>query len=717
MKNLFILTVSIIFIAFTSCKSDKLIDNFAYKSETQLYEPVFIDFDINIPHHDPRNAKQIQVDLRIITPNTDTLILPCFYMQENNAPNKWQARFTPRIVGNYSFNVVANTPQKTACSKIQKIICTELNQPESNKGLLTLDNTDYYYMKYDNGERFKGLGLNVGWVFEPKWNNPDKYSFEMFFKEMQKHGANYIRMWICPWNMPIEWTPVPEYKMVFEEFADLSKVFEHSEGLKISEGTTKECQSDEGQLIKISETDEYIIYKVGAPKLFKLMIYNKGQLSLNDFELSVSADNKTYNPVETTFSESWNSFEDWQRIFLYSYNLGDENIKYVKLILKNSLISKNIKLSGIQLRYGDPVSVLDCNGLNNYSKNNSEKLDSLIKLADEYGIKILVTLGYHGQFKPIMDSWGANDEWQRNPYNKKNGGPCETPGDFFINEEARIAYKNYLRYFVARWGYSSVVAGWELWNEIDIIQRSQNLPENDLVSWHAEMSGFLKQIDPYNHMVTTSFSHGKSDALWKIKDIDITHTHHYSPTIKFIELSKQMSNKFGKPHLIGEYAVDWKGPGFGYTDQDYEEEFHDGMWRGIFTKTPVLPLSWWWEYHLDNGHYKYFKPLRIAINKVIEAESTITLLEMKPQTGYEILGLQNKETKLVWIKDIDKAKKNTNIRVSIDLDAKSKISFMNTYTGVINNIENPEFKDGNLIINAKQLSLNGDILIIIEGID
>lgn len=717
-NSIFILnSIFFLFLALSSCKSDNQITNFKYPSEAPLFEPVFVDFDINNSSQNFADAKQIQVDLEITTPNADKLTLPCFYLQDKENPNKWQARFLPRQTGNYKFVAKVTSNQSIAYSNEYTFSSTKAIASSSSKGLLSLDKDDYFYMKYDNGDKFKGLGLNVGWVFEPKWNNPDIYSFEGFFKEMNTYGANYIRMWICPWNLPIEWTPVPEYNMVFEDFNDLSKAYAHSDGFEISSGTAKECQSDEGQLIKSSSTDEYIIYEVDAPKLFKLMIYNRGELSLSDFDLSVSEDSKTFTPVETNFSESWNSYNEWQRIFLYSYNLGDKNTKYVKLTLKNSLKNQDVKLAGIQLRHGEPNAVLDCNGLNNYSKNNSEALDDLLKLADEYGIKILLTLGYHGQFKPVMDSWGANDEWQRNPYNKENGGPCETPSDFFTNSEAKAAYTNYLRYFVARWGYSDVVAGWELWNEIDIIMRKENLPEDDLVAWHAEMSKFLKEVDPYNHPVTTSFSHGNSDALWNIETIDITHTHHYSPSLDFASYSKMMLEKYNKPHLIGEYAVDWKGPGFGYTDADYEEEFHDGMWRGLFTESPVLPLSWWWEYHLDNDQYKYFKPLRIAIDRLKDIEGKLSVLDIEQQSGYQILGVGSTDTKLVWIKDIDKTKPNNVINIKLNGNESFKVVHMNTYTGKITELKDAKLNSGTLSIDGKYLSPNGDALIILNPME
>ena len=53
---------------------------------------------------------------------------------------------------------------------------------------------------------------------------------------------------------------------------------------------------------------------------------------------------------------------------------------------------------------------------------------------------------------------------------------CMGPGDartdhsFFVSPEAKARHRNYLRYIVARWGYSPAIGMWEFFNEIDNIQ-------------------------------------------------------------------------------------------------------------------------------------------------------------------------------------------------------------------------------------------------------
>jgi len=710
MKKISSLLVAGIGVWLCACTSGSIVQLGDIAQQTKVYEPLFIDFKVDAKVQNPYNPAEIKVDAIVTTPTNETLVLPCFFLPQEGGEGTWEARLTPRQVGKYSLKIAVAQGDKVNESAVKSFETVASDK----KGLLSLDSTSHFFMKYDNGKKIRGLGLNVGWVFEPKWNNPDKYTYNMFFDAMEQNKANFVRMWICPWNMPIEWTAVPKYELLVEEFGDWSKAQSHSAGLALSPGKAPECQSDEGQLLKTSTADETLVYKADSVKAVKLMIYYKGEISKNDFEVLVSPDSVNFKPIATELSDSWESAKDWRRIFLFSFDAIAQPANYVKVVLKSSIKPGNIKLAGIQFRYGKEVSRLDCDGLTHYSAKNAQKMDDLVNLAESKGIHFIVTLGYHGQFNPIMDSWGANDEWQRNPYNKKNGGPCETPADFFSNSEAKAAYKNYLRYFVARWGYSDVVAVWEFWNEIDITQRSQKVPMPDFIAWHKEMGDYLKSIDPYKHIVTTSLSWGDNAELWQLPCMDISQVHHYEPSIHFADVTISMTDKYKKPHIIGEYAVDWKGPGFGYTDQQYEEEFHDGMWRGMFSPTPILPLSWWWEYHLDNGQYFHFKPLGTVLEEMEKQTSPFSVMTLTQPNGYQLLGVSSDSLIVVWIKYLD-AKCKASFSIAVPHDGGYHVKQMNTLTGAQTETK-ADATGGALNFNNFDLAGQKDVALLITPI-
>lgn len=52
-------------------------------------------------------------------------------------------------------------------------------------------------------------------------------------------------------------------------------------------------------------------------------------------------------------------------------------------------------------------------------------------------------------------------------YNAKNGGPCDQCDDFWTSSSAYDAFQDYARAVVARWGASTSVFAWQMWNEMD----------------------------------------------------------------------------------------------------------------------------------------------------------------------------------------------------------------------------------------------------------
>ncbi|RYE31700.1 MAG: DUF5060 domain-containing protein [Sphingobacteriaceae bacterium] len=115
-----------------------------------------------------------------------------------------------------------------------------------------------------------------------------------------------------------------------------------------------------------------------------------------------------------------------------------------------------------------------------YNPSAIAKMDRLVSLSDSLGVYMMLTLGQ-----------GA--------YNVRDGGFSPTAADFFVNPKSKQRYKNRLRYFIARWGYSTSIASWELFNEVDNVQfsnKSNPIKVDSIVIWHDEMSAYIKQNDP-----------------------------------------------------------------------------------------------------------------------------------------------------------------------------------------------------------------------------
>ena len=127
--------------------------------------------------------------------------------------------------------------------------------------------------------------------------------------------------------------------------------------------------------------------------------------------------------------------------------------------------------------------------------------DRILSAAEQNGLYVQVVLQHHGQY-----SSEVNSNWPENPWNAANhGGFLPTTADFFTSPRAIALTKRKYRYIVARWGYSPAVLAWELFNEVhwvDALRKDHDVAA--VARWHDEMAAYLRLIDPYHHLVTTS---------------------------------------------------------------------------------------------------------------------------------------------------------------------------------------------------------------------
>lgn len=190
--------------------------------------------------------------------------------------------------------------------------------------------------------------------------------------------------------------------------------------------------------------------------------------------------------------------------------------------------------------------------------------------------------------------------WNANPFNAANGGPCKTAGEWFTDETARNYYKKRLRYTVARWGYSPNVLCWEFGNEFE---GWANSSKEIQLAWHREMSDYLRALDPFGHLITTSFwTNTGPEEFWNLKNLDIVQTHCYTNDDANVAdrvrlYCRHQWRHFEKPHLFGEFGIRSHA-----TTADKDPQgwgIHNSLWAGLanFTAGGVMP--WWHENYLD----------------------------------------------------------------------------------------------------------------------
>jgi len=291
-----------------------------------------------------------------------------------------------------------------------------------------------------------------------------------------------------------------------------------------------------------------------------------------------------------------------------------------------------------------------------YNESGMQRMDELVQLCDSLGIHMMLALESH------VSLMGSG--WETSNYNLANGGSAKTPTEFFALPAARAQYKNKLRLMVARYGYSPSIGAWEFFNEVDNAMYNggpdNQIPAEVVTDWHNEMSTFLKTIDPYNHIVTTSVSHRDIPGMNDLKNIDINQRHIYKNTAGIPATILDYTAKHNKPYIIGESGFEWDwSKDFNAIAPEMDGDFRRGLWLGLFSPTPILPMSWWWEFFENRGMMSYFEIVKKVNDQMIsEGQGKFEIIDVKSlEKGLEIYGVRCGKATYVYVYNSSSTKK------------------------------------------------------------
>ncbi|HEY3401752.1 MAG TPA: cellulase family glycosylhydrolase [Ohtaekwangia sp.] len=273
-----------------------------------------------------------------------------------------------------------------------------------------------------------------------------------------------------------------------------------------------------------------------------------------------------------------------------------------------------------------PVAWKKISSTNRYANSDSyfnesgiKRMDELVEMCDSLGLYFMVSIDAHGSLIP-------DGGWKGNSHNILNGGPAATPQEFFTNSESKAMYKNRLRYLIARWGYSPAIAAWEFFNEIDNAVFTPTPHDSVLIDhriitqWHDEMSTYVKQNDPYKHIVTTSISHRDITGMNDLVNIDLNQKHIYNKTHLIVPTIHDYIARYKKPYVIGEFGYDWNWDNVKHVyGTNFEFDYKRGLWYGLFSPTPILPMTWWWEFFDERKMTPYFRNVRTINDMMLQA--------------------------------------------------------------------------------------------------
>ena len=320
-------------------------------------------------------------------------------------------------------------------------------------------------------------------------------------------------------------------------------------------------------------------------------------------------------------------------------------------------------------------------GVGHYADQSAFRIERQLDVAEEHGLQVQLVFNDHGQ----VSSRGA-DRWNQNPYNAANGGPvaADHPEAFFTNAEARELFKHRLRYLVARYGAYRNVLAWELFNEAQFVGSDAVNPSNnaqirtDIVAWHAEMAAYLRSIDPYQHLITTSSDIESSlKDIWADPNIDLVQVHDYDAAIttrdaRFRGYVASLNAAYQKPVIIGEFGI-FHDPEINFdpvTAAPLDDRgkhlleathLHNAAWASAMSGSGAM--SWWWGAYIHSSPTFHRAPPDFPANERINpplrdffagedlAGMSLHDSNIAAPASVVALGLDNGSRGFAWIRD------------------------------------------------------------------
>lgn len=266
-------------------------------------------------------------------------------------------------------------------------------------------------------------------------------------------------------------------------------------------------------------------------------------------------------------------------------------------------------------------------------QKRSWELDRLLDVAEMNNIKLLFCLEYHGQWQYVFRD-PITMSYHYNPYVTT----FSHPPDFFSDQSSIQAYKKKLRYFLARWGYSSALGVLQYFSELDnwsydlnefIHDRKNSIPlANDIDAWHSTMGSYVRTSTPRPILLTSGFG---SDAhptsmIGKFNTSDevdlIIHNRYGNDRGENWEMHGEAQNYitlFDKPFMYTETGLALDATNQQDADPSDMEScddvvFHNFLWAGAVMGSAGTSLNWWqW---FDDSRRMNYTALATFINNV-----------------------------------------------------------------------------------------------------
>ena len=645
------------------------------------YERLEFSIHLDTTYRNPFDPAEVDLSLLITTPSEHTVTLPAFWHQryQRRRTGKgsrqedwfyplgepvWTARFAPMEVGTHLAVARLEDRRGTFDSQPVRFQC----KPSSRRGFLRTSTRDPRFLEFSEGEPFFAIGQNLAFIGNQQY--ADLSRAEAIFGRLSQNGANFLRIWTCceDWAMAVEarksaWGRSWHWKPPIVPMPEGDR---HD-----PERNCLELSGDDGSRLGVSPSHPVALLP-GTRYVVAGKVKTDGKVGVG---LEIGR-------VESLVVAARGSGARWSQ-FRHELAAGADQHWLGTMAFR--LDGKGTAwLDGLSLREADGGPELLWEAEVNrrvrgfYNPIDCFILDQLLDAAEQSGIYLQLCLITRDLYMSSLEDEASREY-----------------------DEAIGDAKNLLRYAVARWGYSTSVAAWEYFNEMN-----PGLPTD---RFYAELGEHLEQVDPYRHLRCTS-TWGPSAKDCRHSQLDVAQVHFYvrpsdkqqgkdevAAVLGRTQFLRQHAP--GKPALVGEFGLATEKWGLS-DDMKADAElvhFHNSLWASALSGLSGTALFWWWDQLDRMDAYAHYRPLATFLADVPfttaglrETSATVS------NTQVRLIGLQGRDCACLWLFNADAAWATKGVRgtrpseirdLTIDIPGLAsgtyQIEWWDTYQGTI----------------------------------
>jgi hypothetical protein len=600
------------------------------------FEKLEMVIHLDRQYRNPFDPAEVRVDVELAGPAGQRLVLPAFFTQDyerGNAPRGgktiawfypsgpplWKARFAPPQQGQWHARAVVVDATGRQESKSVSFQC----DATAHKGYLRVSDVDPSYLRFSTGEPFLAVGQNLAFVGEGQY--VDVRKAEEIFRKLSENGANYLRVWTCcqDWALALEARKSAWGRSWGGGATLVADDGDASAQRQLVERQFVELRGEKGKVLTASpshpvavrpETKYVLTARVKSDGKARL----RAEIAESRSEAVGNAD-ATWAPLHSEFTTTKN--QHWIDHVRLALDVGGK-------VLIDSLSLKEDFAGAPELLWeADPNRLLP----GSYNLLDAAMLDALVTEAERQGVYLQLCVV-------------TRDLYMKQLRN------AESPE----YEKSITDVKNLMRYCVARWGYSTGVAAWEYFNEID-----PGLPTD---RFYTDVGAYLAEVDIYRHPRTTStWHHSKKDL--RHASLDIGQVHHYlRPTLgeagqdevaAVVQLAAYLREHGpGKPGMIAEFGLADDKWGLSPLMKQDEglEHFRHALWSSALSGAAGTAMFWWWEQIDIQDGYRHYKPLAKFLADEPFGQKVFSPLAAQSSLGHvRVVGLTAGDRMLLWL--------------------------------------------------------------------